>query len=75
MEKKKPRNELTFEERVEKFEKYYGDPDQHYKIFSELGFSYVDDGCDGFCPKCEQKDRCEVYPEIGWDDDKDRNQN
>ncbi len=66
MAKKKP--EMTFEERVEKFEKYSKDPEQQYKILSELGFTYVDDGCDGFCPECEQKDTCETAPEIGWDD-------
>jgi hypothetical protein len=37
MAKKKP--EMTFEERVEKFEKYSKDPEQQYKIFSELGFT------------------------------------
>jgi len=74
MGKKKPNDEMTFKERVEKFEKYCGDPEQYYKIFSELGFSYVDDGCDGYCPECEKKDRCEVYPEIGWEDDKDKSQ-
>lgn len=59
---------MTFDERVRKFEKYAKDPDQQYKIFSELGFTYVDDGCDGYCPGCEQKDSCEVAPEIGWDE-------
>ena len=68
MGKNKPVKEMTFKERVEKFEKYYSDPEQHYKIFSELGFSYVDHGCDGFCPNCEQKDHCETCDEIGWKD-------
>jgi hypothetical protein len=67
MGKGKPKKEMTFEERVEKFEKYYADPEQHYKIFSELGFSYVEDGCDGFCPECEQKKNCKTCAEIGWD--------
>jgi hypothetical protein len=57
---KRPKEEMTFEERVEKFQKYWNDPEQQYKIFSELGFIYVDDGCDGFCTACEQEDRCEV---------------
>jgi len=53
-----------FNETVEKFEKYYNDPEQHHKIFTELGFTYVDDGCDGFCPECEQKLECGVYEEL-----------
>lgn len=59
-----------FQNRVEKFDQYRADPEQFCKIFSELGFAYVDDGCDGVCPECERKARCEVYPELkeGWDD-------
>ena len=53
-----------FNDTVEKFEQYYNDPEQHHKIFTELGFTYVDDGCDGFCPECEQKLECEVYDEL-----------
>lgn len=53
-----------FHETVEKFEQYYNDPEQHHKIFTELGFTYVDDGCDGFCPECEQKLGCKVYEEL-----------
>jgi hypothetical protein len=58
-----------FRDRVEKFEQYFGDADQHHKIFTELGFAYVDDGCDGFCPECERMLKCEVYPELreGWE--------
>jgi hypothetical protein len=67
MKKNKSKEDMTFEERVERFEKYDNDPEQHYKIYSELGFSYVDDGCDGFCPNCEQKDSCETYAEVGWE--------
>ncbi len=66
MAKEKPK--MTFDERAKKFEEYAKDPERQYKIFSELGFSYVDDGCDGYCPDCEQKDTCETAPEIGWDD-------
>jgi len=55
MRKNKPKEEMTFQERVEKFEKYYDAPEQHYKIFSELGFSYVDDDCDGFAPAGNKK--------------------
>lgn len=61
---RKPEKEFSFEERVEKFEEYSKDPEQCHKIFSELGFTYVEDGCDGFCPECEQKDTCQVYPEL-----------
>ncbi len=39
---------------VEKFEQYFNDPEQFHKIFTELGFTYVDDGCEGFCPECKQ---------------------
>lgn len=70
MEKRKPKEEMTFEERVEKFQKYWDDPEQQYKIFSELGFTYVDDSYDGVCPAREQKDRCDVCPEIDWEDEK-----
>jgi len=51
----------NFKETVDKFEEYHKDPDQFYKIFIEPGFSWVDDGCDGFCSECEQKLKCEVY--------------
>jgi len=53
-----------FKDRVEKFDKYFNDPEQFNKIFTELGFTYVEDGCDGFCPECEQMMKCEVYKEI-----------
>lgn len=58
-----------FRDTVAKFEQYHADPGQFHKIFTELGFAYVDDGCDGFCPDCEKKMRCEVYPELkdGWE--------
>ena len=52
-----------FKDTVKKFEKYCNDPEQFHEIFTELGFIYVDDGCDGFCPECEQKLECEVYEE------------
>lgn len=54
----------SFRDRVEKFEKYYNDPEQFNKIFTELGFTYIEDGCDGFCPECEQMLKCEAYKEI-----------
>jgi len=37
--------------------------EQEHKIFTELGFTRVDDGCDGFCPECEQMTTCQVYKE------------
>jgi ssDNA-specific exonuclease RecJ len=39
-------------------------PKEFHKIFTELGFTYVDDGCDGYCPECEKKDDCKVYLEL-----------
>ena len=61
---KKPKKEMDFKEKVEKFEKYSKDSKEFHKIFTELGFSYVDDGCDGYCPECEKRYDCEVYPEL-----------
>lgn len=51
------------------FDIYYNDPDQFHKIFTELGYSLVVDNCDGYCPDCEFKSTCEVYPEMKdeWD--------
>ena len=59
-----PEKELSFNEKVEKFGEYMHDPEQYGKIFSELGFTYVDDGCEGDCDVCEQKTDCTVYPEL-----------
>lgn len=53
-----------FKDRVEKFEQYFNDPEQFNKIFTELGFTYFEDGCDSFCPECEQMLKCKVYKEI-----------
>ncbi len=50
-----------FEEWAKKFNEYLKDPEQCHKIFTELGFTYVKDGCYGFCPECEQMLTCEVY--------------
>lgn len=61
---RKPEKELIFKERIKKFDEYFNDPEQYHKIFSELGFTWVDDGCNGFCPECEQKEDCAVYPEL-----------
>jgi hypothetical protein len=54
----------NFNDTVKEFGKYYNDPEQHHKIFTELGFTLVDDGCDGFCPECEQKLECGVSEEL-----------
>ena len=67
---RKPKKEMDFKERVEKYEQYSKDPKEFHKIFTELGFTYVDDGCDGYCPECEKKDDCKVYLELK-DDFKD----
>ena len=61
---KREASEIYFKKTVEKFERYYNDPEQFHKIFTELGFNYVEDGCDGFCPECEQMLECEAYKEI-----------
>jgi hypothetical protein len=53
----------NLKERAELFEKYHSDPDQYHKIFTELGFAYTDDNCDGYCPECEIRSKCEVYAE------------
>jgi hypothetical protein len=60
---KKPQDD-EFKKRVDLFEHYYNDHDQFHKIFTELGFSYVVDDCDGCCPDCKHKLTCEVYAEI-----------
>jgi hypothetical protein len=53
-----------FRERVELFERYSRDELEYPKIFSELGFTFIDDGCDGYCPECENQKTCAVYPEL-----------
>jgi hypothetical protein len=70
MAKGKLKKEKNFQEVVKEFYKYFHDPDQFYKIFSELEFSYVDDGCDGACDHCKQEDTCETYAEINSKDNK-----
>ena len=64
MGKSGSKGEMSTKERLEKFDEHFHDPDQFHKIFSELGFSYADDGCAGACECCERKDRCETYAEI-----------
>jgi hypothetical protein len=59
-----PEKKLSFEEKVEKFGRYMHDPKQHGKIFTELGFTFVDDSCLGDCETCEKKALCTVYESI-----------
>ena len=61
---KKPENKMSFEEQVKKFTRYHKNPDEFSKIFTELGFSYVKDGCSGNCIPCKKKANCETYSEI-----------
>jgi len=64
---------------VKKIEQYFNDlgiecrcdnrtdsyrPEHLHKIFTEIGSTYVNNGCDGFCPECGQMLRCEVYKEM-----------
>ena len=71
MDKKgKPKKKKDFQEVVKDFDKYFHDPDQFYEIFSELGFSYVEDDCNGACDHCKRKDTCETYSEIISKDNK-----
>lgn len=65
---KKPEDDKS-KKRVELFERYHGDPDQHHKIFTELGFSYTVDECDGNCPDCKEKATCEVFLKIKDDEE------
>lgn len=54
MDKKgEPKKKKDFHEVVKEFDKYFHDPNQFYKIFSELGFSYVEDDCNGACDHCK----------------------
>ncbi len=55
---------VYFRDTVEKFDKYFNDPEQFHEISTELGFTYVNNGCDGCCPECGQMMRCEVYNEM-----------
>ncbi len=57
MAENRSKGELTFKERIEKFEQYFHDPDHFHKIFSELGY----DGCTGACECCERKDMCDTH--------------
>jgi hypothetical protein len=61
---KKPENKMSFEEQVNKFTRYHKNPDEFSKIFTELGFSYVKDGCSGNCIPCRKKASCETYSQI-----------
>lgn len=49
---------------IELFDRYHNDPDQHHKLFTEFGFSYMADECDGNCTDCKEKTTCEIYAKI-----------
>lgn len=59
--------EDKLKKRIELFERYHNDPDQHHKIFTELGFSYMVDECDFNCANCKEQTTCEVFAEINDD--------
>ena len=61
---KKPQNEMRFEDQVKLFTKFYKNPGEFSKIFTELGFTYVKDGCTGNCIPCKKKKSCETYRKI-----------
>lgn len=56
-----------FRRRVELFDVHSRDELAYPKIFSELGFTFVDDGCDGYCPECPNQRTCDAYPELKGD--------
>lgn len=53
-----------FRAQVEAFNRCAQDKGEFPRIFSELGFTFVDDGCDGTCPDCDREATCEVVPEL-----------
>jgi len=63
-----PDEDSEFRRRAELFEADNRDEAKYPKIFSELGFTFIDDGCDGFCPECPNQRTCDAYPELkaGW---------
>ncbi len=50
--------------RSRKFGQYLHDPDSYGNIFTELGFTYRDEGCDGGCEECDRKNDCTVYAAV-----------
>ena len=59
----KPEGE-KFKKRVELFERYHNDPDQHHKLFTELGFSYIFNNCGVNYADWKEKTTCKVFAEI-----------
>jgi len=55
--------------RIELFDRYHNDPDQYHKIFTEPGFSFMVDECDGNCHDCNDKGTCEVFTKIKDDEE------
>jgi hypothetical protein len=64
----KPEDE-KIKKRIELFDRYHNAPDQYHKIFTELGFSFMVDECDGNCPDCKDKGTCEVFLKIKDDEE------
>lgn len=54
---------------IELFDRYYNDPDQYHKLFSELGFSYMVDECEGNCTDCKENTTCEIIAKIKNNDE------
>lgn len=44
-----------------KIREYIINPEE---VFKELGFKYVCDDCDGFCPECKEIMKCVAYKEM-----------
>ena len=65
---KKIRFEEALEEYYRKTVERFDDEanaDKEYKTLStDSGFSYVVEGCDGFCPECKLVLKCETYDKI-----------
>ena len=61
---RKSNEELNFEETVKKFNPYLMNPKKFNKIFTEPGFSNVEDDCGGNCINCKKKDSCKTYSKI-----------
>lgn len=54
---------------IRQFDAYSIDPDDFNRIFTELWFTHVEEGCEGFCLECEKILECETYKEFkgDWD--------
>ena len=61
---KKAHRESNVTEIVKKFNPHLMNPKEFKKIFTELGFSPLEDECGGNCIKCKKKDSCKTYSKI-----------